>query len=94
MANVVGTRKFRITDSPLDIVNQLRAVYGVLSPIKRMNTKNKCGEIGNPQVSIESCFKQLEGIYEQALAHLPVYTEAQITGKTITSVEQSGLFPI
>ena len=93
MANAVGTRKFRIMDSPLDIINQLRAVYGALSPTERMNMKNKCGEIGNPQVPIESCFKQLEDIYEQALVHLPAYTEAQITGKTITSVEQSGLFP-
>ena len=32
MANDVGTREFRITDSPLDIMNKLRGVYGQLTP--------------------------------------------------------------
>ena len=52
--NAVGTREFRITDSLLDILNQLRVVYGPLSPTERMNMENKWAEIWNPQVPIEA----------------------------------------
>ena len=93
LPNDVGTREFRITDSPLDIMNKLRGVYGQLTPTERMNMENKWGEIWNPSVPIESYFKQVEDIYEQALAHPPAFTEAQMIQKAITSVEQSGLFP-
>ena len=65
---------------------QLRAVYGPLTPTEQMNMENKWGEIWNPQVPIEAYFKQLEDIYEQALAHPPEYTETQMIGKAITSV--------
>ena len=71
MANDVGTREFRITDSPLDIMNKLREVYGPLTPTERMNMENKWAEIWNPAVPIEAYFKQLKDIYEQALAHPP-----------------------
>ena len=91
--DAVGTREFRITDSPLDILNQLRAVYGPLSPTERMSMENLWAQIWNPQVPIEAYFKQLEDIYEQALAHPPAYTSEQMIGKAITSMEQCGLFP-
>jgi len=91
--NAVGTREFRITDSPLDILNQIRNVYGPLSPTERMQMENKWAEIWNPQVPIESYYKQLEDIFEQALANPPEYTEGQMIGKAITSIEQCGLFP-
>ena len=71
MANDVGTREFRITDSPLNIMNKLREVYGPLTPTERMNMENKWAEVWNPAVPIEACFKQLEDIYEQALAPPP-----------------------
>ena len=71
MPNAVGTREFRITDSPKMIMTQLRAVYRTLTPTERMNIENKWGEIWNPQVPIESYFKQLEDIFEQALAYPP-----------------------
>ena len=38
--NAVGTREFRITDSPLKIIQKLREVYGLLSPTEGMNMEN------------------------------------------------------
>ena len=90
--NAVGTREFRITDAPLQIIQQLRQVYGPLSPTERMNMENTWAEIWNPQVPIEAYFKQLEDIFEQALANPPAYTQEQMIGKAITSMEQCGLF--
>ena len=55
-----GTREFKITDSPLQIIQQLREVYGRLSPTERMNMENTWAEIWNPQVPIKAYFKQLE----------------------------------
>ena len=57
LTNAVGTREFCITDSPLDIMNQLHAVYGTLFPTKRMNMENKWNEIWNSQVPIKAYFK-------------------------------------
>ena len=57
-----------------------------------MHMENKWAEIWNQQVSIEAYLKQLEDIYEQALANWPAYTDAQMIGKAITSMEQCGLF--
>ena len=50
-------------------------------------------KIWNLQVPLEAYLKQLEDIYELALALAPAYTEAKMIGKAITSVEQCGLFP-
>ena len=58
-----------------------------------MNIENTWAEIWNPQVPIEAYFKQLEDIFEQALANPPAYTQEQVIGKAITSMEQCGLFP-
>ena len=91
--NAVGTREFRITDAPLQIIQQLRQVYGSLSPAERMNMENAWAEIWYPQVPIESYFKQLEDIFEQALANPPAYIQEQIIVNAITSMEQCGLFP-
>ena len=85
--NAVGTREFRITDSPREIIKQLRAVYGQLSPTERMNMENKWAEIWNPQVPIEAYFKQLKDIFEQAIANPPAYTKEQMISKAITSME-------
>ena len=73
-------------------MNQLRAVYGMLSPIERMNIENKWGNIYNPELLLEAYFKQLGDINKQALIHLTAYTEAQMIGKAITNVEQCRLF--
>ena len=46
MANAVGTREFCITDSPLDIMNQLQTMYGELLLTKKMNMEiygTRCG---------------------------------------------------
>ena len=69
--NAVGTREFQITDSPLDILSQLRLAYRALSPTEHMHMENNWAEIWNPQVPIEAYFKQLEDIYHQALENPP-----------------------
>ena len=90
--NAVGTREFRIADAPLQIIQQLRQVYGALSSMEHMNMENMWAEIWNPQVPIEAYFKQIEDIFEQVLANPPAYTQEQMIGKAITSIEQCGLF--
>ena len=45
------------------------------------------------QVPIEAYFKQLKDIFKQTLANPPAYTQEQMIGKTITSMEQCRLFP-
>ena len=75
-------------------MNQLCSVYGKLSPIEQMNMENQWNKAWDPQAPIEAHFKQLEDIFEQALAYLSAYTKAQMIGKTMISIEQSGLMPM
>ena len=46
--NAVGTREFQTTDSPQDILEKLRVIYGSLSPMEGMHMENKWAELWNP----------------------------------------------
>ena len=57
LANAAGMHEFHITDLPLDIINQLRAMYGKLVPTDRMNMENYWSLVWNPQVLFKAYFK-------------------------------------
>ena len=88
----VGTREYRATDDPKEILDDLRKVYGKLTPTEKTTMENQWNAMWNPQTPVENYFERMEDVYMLAIAHPPAYTEDQMVGKALTSVETCGLF--
>ena len=54
----IGSREYRVTESPLDILNALRDEYGDLTPTERGNMEAQWAAPWNTSVPIESYFQR------------------------------------
>jgi len=88
----VGTRMYRTTDDPREIIKQLRRLYGQLSPTERETMDNKWSAPWNTALPIEHYFKGLEEMFILATKYPPEFTMGQMVGKAKTAMEKCGLF--
>ena len=88
----VGTRMYRTTDDPRDIIRELRRLYGRLSPTEREAMDTKWNAPWNTSIPIEHYFSGLEEIFILATKYPPAFTMEQMVGKAKTAIEKCGLF--
>ena len=88
----VGTRMYRTTDDPRDIISELRRLYGRLTPTEREAMDTKWNAPWNTSMPIEHYFKGLEEMFILSTKYPPAFTMEQMVGKAKTAMEKCGLF--
>ena len=78
IGNAIGVKIYRPTDSPKNILNNLRANCGKLGPTKKTENERKWSAAWNPSNPIKELFDRLETCYVLALSAKPAYTQEQI----------------
>ena len=91
--NAVGSREYRPTDCPKQIIAGLRQFYGILTPREREIMEKAWAKPWSPSDPIESYFDALEEVFMKAVRHPPQYTMDQMICKAITAIQVSGVMP-
>ena len=82
--NQIGTRQYRPTDYPRDILQCLHNMYGKPTPAEKEANERNWMAGWNTSKPIEHLYFCLEGCF--ALSVDPVFTIAQMIGKAVVAI--------
>ena len=90
--NQMGTRVFTVRDSPREILDGLRAKYGICSPNEKTANNQRFDQQWDPNEPIESLFERLEEAYIFSILAKPPFTLEQLIDKAIIAIQLTGLY--
>ena len=90
----VDTQMYQTTDDPREIIQELRRLYGQLSPRERAAMDNNWSAPCNTAMSIEHHFKRMEDMFILVTKYPLEFTMGQMVGKAKTSIEKCRLFQL
>ena len=88
----MGTRVFTVRDSPREILDGLRAKYGICSPNEKTANNQRFDQQWDPNEPIESLFERLEEAYIFSILAKPPFTLEQLIDKVIIAIQRTGLY--
>ena len=90
--NQMGTRVFTVRDSPRDILDGLRAKYGICSPNEKTANNQRFDQGWDPNEPIEALFERLEEAYIFSILNKPQFTTKQLIDKAIIAIQRTALY--
>ena len=90
--NMMGSRIYRPSDNPRDILTHLRSLYGQPTPAEKEAQQRLWDTGWDPNSPIETLFDHLEECYLTSVTCPPTYTNEQLIDKGLTAMRRSGLF--
>eukprot|EP00956_Cyclotella_meneghiniana_P040963 scaffold210630_cov50-Cyclotella_meneghiniana.AAC.1 len=90
--NQMGTRVFTVRDSPRDILDGLRAKYGICSPNEKTANNQRFDQPWDPNEPIEALFERLEEAYIFSILNKPQFTTEQLIDKAIIAIQRTALY--
>ena len=90
--NQMGTRVFTVRDSPREILDGLRAKYGICSPNEKTANNQRFDQQWDPNEPIESLFERLEEAYIFSILAKPPFTLEQLIDEAIIAIQRTGLY--
>ena len=90
--NQMGTKVYTVRDSPREILDGLRAKYGICSPNEKTANNQRFDEQWNPNDPIEMLFDRLEECYIFSILNKPQFTIEQLIDKAIIAIQRTALY--
>ena len=89
---LMGVKLYCADDCPREILDNLFATYGQITPLEKTMNQQRFSEGWNPQEPIMELFSRLEECYMVAMTTKPAYTMEQLIDKAYTAILQTGLY--
>ena len=89
---LMGAKLYCADDCPWEILDNLLAMYGKISPEEKNMNQQRFSEGWNSQEPIMELFSRLEECYMVAMPTKPAYTMEQLIDKVYTTTLQTGLY--
>ena len=90
--NQIGTRMYRPTDSPRDILQRLHDLYGKPTPAEKEANERSWMMGWDASQPIEDLYHRLEECFVIALSVGPAYTVAQMIDKAVIAIQKTHLY--
>ena len=90
----IGSVNYKVTDSPRDIMDRLRHLYGKPSPDEKRANETRFGAPWDTHAdTVEDLFSRLEQCYTTAVLARPPFTMEQLIDKAVMAIQATGLYP-
>ena len=93
VAGALGTRNYRFTDDPKDILQGLQDNYRQITPAEKTKMEADWSAAWNLSEPIKLLFDQLEYCYVLSVVAKPAYTQEQMIDKALIVIQRTGLYP-